>query len=178
MHKKNDKNKKWIVRQVKIDPKKSAPAVTAELSEYFGINVSAQTVRNVFKEVNYNGRVARKKPWLRKANVKKRMDFAKTYLNKDKAFWRNVIFTDESKFNLFGSDGRVLVWRQPNTELDVKNTTPTVKHGGGSVMVWGCFSAIGVGKLVFIDGNGIMDQHVYREILKKKFESQRPTIMH
>jgi len=42
-------------------------------------------------------------------------------------------------------------------EMAPRNTRPTVKHGGGSVMVWGCMSASGVGELVFIDGN--MDQY-------------------
>ncbi len=28
----------------------------------------------------------------------------------------------------------------------------TVKHGGGSVLMWGCMSAAGVGELHFIDG--------------------------
>ena len=28
----------------------------------------------------------------------------------------------------------------------------TVKHGGGSVMIWGCMSAKGVGEMTFIDG--------------------------
>nr|XP_033331350.1 putative ankyrin repeat protein RF_0381 [Megalopta genalis] len=47
---------------------------------------------------------------------------------------------DESKFNLFGSDGKRFVWRKPNTELNQKNIIPTVKHGSGHVMVWGCMS--------------------------------------
>ena len=29
------------------------------------------------------------------------------------------------------------IWRTPNEELQPKNLIPTVKHGGGSVMVWG-----------------------------------------
>lgn len=76
-----------------------------------------------------------------------------------------MLFTDESKFNIFGSDGMVRVWRKPNTELQNKYLRATVKHGGGSVMVWGCVSAAGVGNLHFIEG--IMDQNVYLNILKQ-----------
>ena len=38
-------------------------------------------------------------------------------------------------------------------EYDPKCTVPTVKHNGGSVMVWACFSRNGVGNLCFIEGN-------------------------
>lgn len=31
-------------------------------------------------------------------------------------------------------------------------TVPTVKHGGGSIMLWGCFSVAGPGELVTIQG--------------------------
>ena len=43
-------------------------------------------------------------------------------------------------------------WRFPKEEFKRECVKPTVKHGGGSVMVWGCFTSNGVGKLVFIDG--------------------------
>ncbi|KAI3364385.1 hypothetical protein L3Q82_011185, partial [Scortum barcoo] len=33
-------------------------------------------------------------------------------------------------------------------ELHPKNTIPTVKHGGGNIMLWGCFSAKGPGRLI------------------------------
>ncbi|GFU80795.1 uncharacterized protein TNCV_515221 [Trichonephila clavipes] len=49
-------------------------------------------------------------------------------------FWNEVIFSDESRFNIFGSDGRRMVSRKPNTSHHPKHTIPTVKHGGGSVM--------------------------------------------
>ncbi|GBM81557.1 Transposable element Tc1 transposase [Araneus ventricosus] len=69
-------------------------------------------------------------------------------IDKDISFWESVIFVDESKFNIFGSNGRISVWRKPNEELNPKNLLPTVKHGGGSIMVCGCFAASGMGNLV------------------------------
>ncbi|GFT54914.1 transposable element Tcb2 transposase [Trichonephila clavipes] len=40
----------------------------------------------------------------------------------------------------------------------------TVKHVGGSIMVWGCMAATGVGTVVIIDG--IMNHYSYLNILK------------
>ena len=75
-----------------------------------------------------------------------------------------MIFADESKFNVFGSDGQQYVWRKKPEELAKKNLLPTVKHGGGKMMIWGCMAAGGVGELVFIDKK--MDQHVYLNIMR------------
>jgi hypothetical protein len=38
-----------------------------------------------------------------------------------------------------------------------------VKHGGGSIMIWGCMMSSGLGRLVCIEGN--MDGPLYVEIL-------------
>ena len=62
-----------------------------------------------------------------------------------------------------------MVWRKANEALHPNYTIPTIKHGGGSVMVWGCMSATGVGNLVFIDG--IMDKIYYLNLLKENLKS-------
>ncbi|CAH2090926.1 unnamed protein product [Euphydryas editha] len=71
----------------------------------------------------------------------------------DLNFWEHVLFTDESKFNIFRSDRKGKVWRKANEELKTENLIPTVKYGGGGVMVWGSMAASGVGELVFIEEN-------------------------
>ncbi len=63
------------------------------------------------------------------------------------------------------SDGVKRVWRQPSEEYNDKCVSPAVKHGGGSVMVWGCMSAAGTGELQFIEGN--LNANMYFDILKK-----------
>ncbi|GBO00802.1 hypothetical protein AVEN_208407-1, partial [Araneus ventricosus] len=65
-------------------------------------------------------------------------------LNKPETYWNTVLFADESKFNIFGSDRRIMVWRRKNEELNPKNLVGTVKYGGLGVFVWDCISASGL----------------------------------
>lgn len=155
-------------REIKKNSKISTPKIARTLKIDFQKEVSDETVRRVFRKYGYNGRVARRKPFINKQNRKKRYLFAKEFQNKTFEFWQNVIFTDKSKFNFFVSDGRQIVWRKPNSELLPINLQPTVKHGGGSVMVCGCFSADGVGNLQIIEG--IINQYKYIEILRNNLK--------
>src|SRR4051794_37514246 len=51
------------------------------------------------------------------------------------------------------------------TESDqLRHVKQTVKHGGGSVMIWACMTAEGPGFMCKIHGN--MDQYVYKSILE------------
>lgn len=64
----------------------------------------------------------------------------------------------------FESDGRAWYWsRDPNTNTS-SGVTQTMKHGGGSIMVWGCITKNGVGPLVKIEG--IMKKEQYLAILQ------------
>uniref|UniRef100_A0A8R1I832 Uncharacterized protein n=1 Tax=Caenorhabditis japonica TaxID=281687 RepID=A0A8R1I832_CAEJA len=49
---------------------------------------------------------------------------------------------------------------------DPKYQVPTVKHGGGNAMMWGCFHANGVGSLIRITET--MESYMYKDILEKE----------
>jgi hypothetical protein len=60
------------------------------------------------------GRVACRKPLLSAKNIIKRLRFAKKHVKWSKKKWKQVLFTDESKFEIFGSNRRTFVRRIAN----------------------------------------------------------------
>src|ERR1700677_287405 len=87
--------------------------------------ISVDTVRRQLKRAGLNGRVRRKKPLLRRIHKVKRIQWAREFLGWDTTDWRAVWFSDESKFNLFGSDGHQWCWRMPGEEFCDCNTQKT-----------------------------------------------------
>jgi len=62
------------------------------------------------------------------------------------AKWRDVIFSDEKKFNLDGPDGSANLWHYV---LNDKTIRWSRNFGGGSCMVWGAFCSKGTLPLRF-----------------------------
>ncbi len=143
----------------------SAASIAAEVEGVGGQPVSAQTIRRTLHQIGLHGCRPRRKPLLKMMHKKARKQFAEDKQTKDMDYWNHVLWSDETKINLFGSDGVKRVWRQPGEEYKDKCVLPTVKHGGGSVMVWGCMSAAGTGELQFIEG--IINANMYCDILKQ-----------
>ncbi|GFX05929.1 transposable element Tcb1 transposase [Trichonephila clavipes] len=128
------------------------------------VSVSAQTVRNVLHSAGLKTRTPRKKPYISEVNRKRRLEFAMKYKNKLMDFWKEVIFSDESKFEIFTPASIRKIWRKNKTALELKNVLPTLKHGGGNVMVWRCVAHNGVGNLAFIDNK--MNALAYIDVLR------------
>uniref|UniRef100_A0AAY5K3P6 Transposase Tc1-like domain-containing protein n=1 Tax=Esox lucius TaxID=8010 RepID=A0AAY5K3P6_ESOLU len=69
-----------------------------------------------------------KKKALKKGHMQSRLSFAKTHLEDSKAMWKKVLWSDETKIELFGLNAKRYVWRKSNTAHHPNNTIPTVKH--------------------------------------------------
>ncbi|KAI4890945.1 hypothetical protein NFI96_003942, partial [Prochilodus magdalenae] len=128
-----------------------------------GTTVSKKTISNTLRRQGLKSCSARKVPFLKPTHVKARLKFANDHLNDPEEEWEKVMWSDETKIELFGLNSTRHVWRKKNDEYNPKNTIPTVKHGGGNIILWGCFSAKGTGRLHRIVGR--MDGAMYREIL-------------
>lgn len=66
--------------------------------------------------------------------------------------WNKVIWSDETKINIFGSDSVKFVRRRPAEDFLTKCTTVTIKRPA-SIMVWSSMNSHRFGRLAIIEGN-------------------------
>ena len=98
-------------------------------------HISTSTVQRRLCESGLHGKNAAKKPLLKDTNNKKRLAWAKKHEQWTLDWWKSVLWSDESKFAIFGSNRRVFVRRQVGEHMISACVVPTVKHGGGGVKV-------------------------------------------
>ena len=107
---------------------KSCTEIKRVINSTSCVNVSRQTVSRR-QEIGLFNRTPRKKPLVSSKNKKKRLEFANRYVIWTYENWAKVFFSDESKFNLFGNDGKNNVKRRIGERLSAKCTKKTVKFG-------------------------------------------------
>ncbi len=140
---------KMITRTVSKNPRTTRGDLVNDLQRA-GTKVTKATISNTLRRQGLKSCSARRVPLLKPVHVQARLKFAREHLDDPEEDWENVIWSDETKIELFGKNSTCRVWRRKNAELHPKNTIPTVKHGGGNIMLWGCFSAKGPGRLICV----------------------------
>jgi hypothetical protein len=69
--------------------------------------------------------------------------------------WKNVLWTDESSFEIGKNSRQVRVWRSEGERFNSSCLTPSFKSGRQTVMVWGCFMWGKCGPLIILPKGSI-----------------------
>ena len=85
----------------------NATQITQILQQVINRSLTSQTTRNHLKRAGLKAVVEAKRPLLTKRHRKERLDFALAYQDWTVEDWKTVIWSDETKINRLGSDGRV-----------------------------------------------------------------------
>uniref|UniRef100_A0A8R1DUH2 DDE_3 domain-containing protein n=2 Tax=Caenorhabditis japonica TaxID=281687 RepID=A0A8R1DUH2_CAEJA len=123
-----------ILRACREDPRRTSTDIQLFVTSLNEPVPLRRTIKRRLQVAGLHGRRPVKKPLVSLKNRKSRVGWAKQHLS----------------------------WGP--REYAPRYQCPTVKHGGGSVMVWGCFSDTSMGPLNRIVGT--MDRYVYEDILE------------
>ncbi len=127
-----------IMRTVRNQPRTTREDLVNDLKAA-GTIVTKKTIGNTLCREGLKSCSLRKVPLRKKAHVQAHLKFANKHLNDSEENWVKVLWSDETKIELFGINSTRRVWRRRDAAYDPKNTIPTVKHRGGNIMLWGVF---------------------------------------
>jgi hypothetical protein len=80
-------------------------------------------------------RVKHKKPLLSKKHREKCLKFAKRYKDWTINEWSKIVWSDESKFQIFDSDRCEYYWKKIGEPLQNTHIKPTVKFSSKSIFI-------------------------------------------
>ncbi|KAL6727611.1 hypothetical protein Aduo_009474 [Ancylostoma duodenale] len=141
-----------ILRLCRENPRLSAADIAKEISIGVAKFSSIRTIRRRLRAGGLHARRPPRKPFMGPRNTRAILEWARAHLHWTIADWQRVVWSDESKFLLFGTDEIAYIRRPTECHYDRKYQIPTQKHGGGNVLVWGCISSVGMGPLHRIQG--------------------------
>ena len=132
-----DRQERTLTKWVKMDPTLSAADVRHYAREVFNVNISLSTARRILNRHKLFARRPAPKPKINQRHAKARLDYACSHSHWSVQDWGRVLWSDETKFNLFTADGGMFIRRPKNKRYNSAYVKSTVKFGAGSLMAWG-----------------------------------------
>lgn len=166
----SSRTRRQIVQQALKNPHRGVRGVASIVSEA-GTRVSKSLVHRVLTSNSNVAFVkAKSRPHLKPHHRQQRCTWAETVV-KDSVNFRDVLWTDEKRFNLDGPDHFAYFWH------DLRNEVPkrmARRFGGGGIMFWGGFCARtpGIRCLVKVDGN--LNAIKYQQLLTEHLLPKLP----
>ncbi len=122
-------------RLVRDFRKATVTQITTHYNEGMQNTISERTTHRTLKQMSYSSRRSHRVPLL-----SAKLQFTQAHQNRTIEDWKNIAWSDGSRFLLQYSDGRVRIWRKEHENMDPSCLVSTVQAGGGGgVMCWGYF---------------------------------------
>jgi transposase len=144
--------------------KKNRTATLENIHEKLGIDVSKRTIQRKLLVLGIQSRSAIRKPFISKVNAMKRLTWCRSHRSWSLKDWKRVIWSDECMIELWQGSRDKRIRRTSLERFNHDCIAPTIKHGGGRLMVWACFRWEKLGPIIVIDRS--MDSQKYIETLE------------
>ena len=135
-------------RLIPADRRSTLTQITTRYNRGMQQRICEATTRTTLRRMGYTSRRPHRVPLISTKNRKMRLQFARAHQNWTVEDCKNVAWSDESRFLLRHSDGRVRIWHKQNENMNPSCLVTTGQAAAGGVMVWGMFSWPTLGPLV------------------------------
>ncbi len=103
---------------LKNDRKATLTQITTRYNQDLQNTISEHTTRQTLKQMGSSSRRSHRVPLLSAKNRTRRIQFTQDHQNWTIEDWKNIAWSDESRFLQQHSDGRVRIWRKEHESMD------------------------------------------------------------
>ena len=157
-------------RRLIITAKKNRHMTSSQLVKDCNLNLSLSSVRRRLKKcgIKYKKQIC--KPLLSTAHKRARLLFCRKYRHWTENQWRKVLFSDETKMELFDRRRRHKVMVVNDESMLTQSRLKLTSNRTDSVNLWGCISYRGFVSTEFIEGT--LNADAYIDILDRRVASK------
>lgn len=162
----SNRDDRAIVRQAVQNRSVSVRIIAGHINHDRRRPISTSTIRNRLREAGLHARRPVQVPYLTLRHRRLRLNYAYSLINRRQRQYNSVLFTDESRFCIFGNDRRVRVWRRLGERYSANCNRPVRAFHGGSVMVWAGISRFSRTLLIVIPPPALTSRRYVHQILQ------------
>lgn len=150
-----------IIRHARVEPTASLAAIQTQAAPSLRAPVSSRTIARRLAEGHLVSRRPLRVLPMTPTHRRLRLEWCRARQDWTATEWNQVVFSDESRFNLSSDDNRVRVWRLRGERLNPafalqRHTAPTA-----GVMVWGAIAYDTRSPLILIHGTMTAQRYVH-----------------
>ena len=160
----SEQTQRYIARLLR-NGELDGPKAVQEYLKSIGIEMTVHGIRKMLKRMGFKAKKKVKTNFVSNKNKAIRLLWCKKHQHLTVDQWRKWVFSDETRVNMWGSDGNSYYWSDNNSVLLPHQIEPHVQGDGGSVIFWACITANGPGYGTTVS-EGSVNAGVYTEILE------------